>query len=225
MFNLTPAILCQVAPSMPTAIANQVTPLLTAISPKYRINTADIFHEFIATVLHESSCFTRLSENLNYSTSSLLKVFGLHRITSSEATLYGRNDTHAANEQEIANCIYGGEWGKKNLGNTEANDGWIFKGGGPIQMTGRSNFTDFSKYYNKLCGAVYSPSDIAQLVRKDMAIGIHSACWIFSISKNLIDLAISDNMKEITRRINGGYIGVEERLQYFERAKKFIREL
>lgn len=82
-------------------------------------------------------------ESLNYSVDALLTKFGRHRISEADARRYGRSGSRPANQQAIANIIYGGEWGRKNLGNTQPDDGWRYRGGGLAQITGRANFTKF----------------------------------------------------------------------------------
>ena len=82
-------------------------------------------------------------ESLNYSVEALLTKFGRHRISEADARRYGRSGGRAANQQMIANLIYGGEWGRVNLGNTTYGDGWRYRGGGLAQITGRANFTTF----------------------------------------------------------------------------------
>lgn len=84
-----------------------------------------------------------VTENLNYSVEGLLKTFGRHRITEAQARHYGRTNNQPANQQVIANIIYGGEWGRKNLGNTLPNDGWDFRGRGLVQITGRTNYAKY----------------------------------------------------------------------------------
>ena len=201
----------------------QVAKALNKICPLYGINTPDILHEFLANVLHESGEFNTLEENLNYKATALISLFGRHRISEEDCYKYGRTSEHPANKVEIAVRIYGGKWGKDNLGNTQPMDGWIFRGAGPIQTTGRDNVTKFTHYYNCKFATFYKPEDIAQLLRTDIEIGIHSACWIFAVAKQLIDEAINDDMLTITKRINGGLIGYPERLKYYELAKKYIQ--
>ncbi|EOV9744346.1 glycoside hydrolase family 19 protein, partial [Enterobacter hormaechei] len=75
---------------------------------------------FIAQMGHESGGFTRLVENLNYAAENLVPTFGKHRITAQQAAALGRTATQPANQKAIANLVYGGEWGKKNLGNQVA---------------------------------------------------------------------------------------------------------
>ena len=82
-------------------------------------------------------------ENLNYSVDGLLKTFGRHRISESDARKFGRSGGRPANQEAIANIIYGGEWGRQNLGNTHPGDGWKYRGGGLPQVTGRANFRKF----------------------------------------------------------------------------------
>lgn len=84
-----------------------------------------------------------IRENLNYSVDGLLKTFGRHRISEADARKYGRAGGRPANQEAIANIIYGGEWGRENLGNTQPGDGWRFRGGGLAQITGRANYGKF----------------------------------------------------------------------------------
>lgn len=87
-------------------------------------------------------------ENLNYSTDALISKFGRHRISEADARKYGRSGGRPANQEAIANAIYGGEWGRKNLGNTQSGDGWKYRGGGLPQVTGRANFRKFGMENN-----------------------------------------------------------------------------
>lgn len=98
----------------------------------------------LATDYHETGRKMQpVRENLNYSVSGLLKTFGRHRISRADAERYGRSGSRKADQVAIANTIYGGEWGRKNLGNTQSGDGWKYRGGGLPQVTGRANFEKF----------------------------------------------------------------------------------
>lgn len=98
----------------------------------------------LATAYHETGAkMTPVSENLNYSVDGLMKTFSRARISKADCEKYGRKTGQAANQQAIANSVYGGEWGKKNLGNTQAGDGWKFRGRGYVQITGRTNYVKF----------------------------------------------------------------------------------
>lgn len=95
---------------------------------RYGINTPLRQAHFIAQVGHESNGFKSLRENLNYSVEGLLKTFSRSRISIEEANAYGRTSSQPANQEMIANIVYGGEWGRKNLGNTQEGDGWKYRG-------------------------------------------------------------------------------------------------
>lgn len=110
---ITGTILKQLAPSLPQAKADNIAALLEKVCPMYGINTADIFHEFIANLLEETGEFSKLEESLNYQAVALTKVFGRHRISIDDCYRYGRTMKQPANQQAIANILYGGEWGLK----------------------------------------------------------------------------------------------------------------
>lgn len=96
--------------------------------------------------LETGARFEPVTESLNYSVQGLLKTFGRHRISAADATRLGRRDAapkRAANQEAIANLIYGGAWGRDNLGNTQPGDGWTYRGRGLVQITGRANYAKF----------------------------------------------------------------------------------
>lgn len=99
----------------------------------------------MATPHHETGKkFTAATENLNYSVEGLMGVFSRARISEADCRRLGRTKTRAANQEGIANVIYGGEWGKKNLGNTQTGDGWRYRGRGLVQITGRANYAKYN---------------------------------------------------------------------------------
>jgi putative chitinase len=212
----------KICPTLNKARVNNLVPYFNTICPQYGMDSKDIFHEFFANLCEESACFARYEESLNYSTDALISKFGRHRISTVEAYMYGRTGTSPAKQKEIGNILYGGEFGRKNLGNTEPGDGWNFRGSGPIQITGRANFTQFGKWMETKFSIKKTPEQWAELLRTSDEFGIHSACWIFSIAKSLNDEAENDDMKTVVKRINGGLMNYEKRLQYYELAKKYI---
>lgn len=114
----------------------------------------------LATAWHETGGKMQpIAESLNYSVSGLMNTFSRARISKADCDRYGRKDGKAANQAAIANCVYGGEWGKKNLGNTKQGDGWLYRGRGYVQITGRANYEKF--------GIANNPD--AALVGKDAA--------------------------------------------------------
>ena len=224
-FRLTGPILTQVAPVIRDATSVNIAALFTEICPAYGIDRAGILHEFIANVLHESACLTVLSENMNYSVHALLTKFGRHRISAADAERFGRKTGQPANQRRIAELLYGGKWGRDNLGNRMPGDGWTFRGCGPIQLTGRSNVTRFTAFYNMKFSSALKAGDVAELLRTDLRMGIHSACWVFSIAKGLNDEAENDDMRAIVKKINGAYLGWDDRSKYYERAKRLIVDI
>lgn len=219
---ITGSILKQLAPSIPSDKANTIAALLDKICPTYGINTPDIFHEFISNLLEETGEFKTLEEGLNYQSIALQKLFSRQRIGMGQTIDFGRTMTHPANQQMIANTIYGGQWGLINLGNRQQGDGWMFRGSGPMQLTGRALISKFAAYYNARYGTSFTPEAMADELRHNLEVGVHSACWVFAIVFKLIDEAINDDFKAIVKKINGGYLNMDKRQMYYERAKVLI---
>lgn len=188
---------------------------------KALLHTVDVFQitnpvEFLATVYYESNYLQNLSENLNYTCDALLKRFGRHRISYADAMKYGRSPTRPANQEAIANCIYGGKWGLDNLGNTQPNDGWHFRGQGGIQLTGRANWTDFGKYLGNN-QVVINPS----IVLKDPMLACLTAGWFWSKLKNLN--ACGNDMRAITKKVTGASdTAIKTRTAYQSRVQQLV---
>lgn len=208
---MTKAALIKAYPAVKSAAA--VADILSCVPAQYGIDGLS-FKYFLANVLHESAGFSQMVESLNYSVDGLLKTFSRSRISAAQAAQYGRVPGRAANQKAIANILYGGAFGKRNLGNEQPNDGWDFRGGGPIQITGRANYTLFTAYYNKKYATKHSVAAMAEMIRTDINIGIHSACWFYGVLKNLN--GVTDFLK-VVRTINGGYNGLEDRKSILSR--------
>lgn len=181
------------------------TPFLNVFK-KYAINTPKRIAHFLAQLHEETGGFIRLSENLNYTPAGLIETFGTNQISVAQANLYGRTAKHKANQEAIANIVYGGTWGKKNLGNTQVGDGWRFRGRGLIQLTGRANYQAYKNYSGV---DVITNPDLAS--RPDVAIDI--AGWFWSIRYNLNPIADTNNITTITKKINGGLTNFSERVK------------
>lgn len=185
--------------------------------PDYEIITVHRVAQWLAQVGHESGDLRRTEENLNYRVSALNQMFG-RRISTADAARYGRDDTKGqrANQPEIANRIYGGEWGRINLGNTQPGDGWKFRGRGLIQVTGRAN-------YDACSWALYGEDILLKepeiLAEPDGA--VRSACWFWNTRK-LNDLADAQDTRAVTRKINGGTNGLEDRLDRYARYLRIL---
>lgn len=196
------------------ALAGWVQPLKDACA-RFGIDKPREVCSFLANIGVESGGLTRMTESLNYSVDGLIKTFGRHRISEADARRLGRKPGEAGlsleRQAEIANIIYGGSWGKQNLGNTEPGDGWKFRGYGPKQITGRGNCS-------KLAQALgMTVDDIPAYLRTPEG-GCAGAGWFWQ-SHGLDALAATPGLEDDRRRINGGVNGladVEKRFAWLE---------
>lgn len=179
--------------------------------PKYDIDTPKRVAGFISQCAHESRDFNATEENLNYSQGALERVFGRY---------FGPGKRNAAeyarNPEKIANYVYMDEYRSSRgaLGNTQAGDGWRFRGGGLKQLTGRNNYEGFAKDYGM------SAEEAADWVRtKEGALA--SALWFWS-KNNLNAIADTGNVVALTKRINGGDIGLQDRQRRYNVAMQAL---
>jgi putative chitinase len=179
--------------------------------PKYEINTAERVAAFIAQCAHESNDFNVLEENLNYSETSLNLVFGRY---------FGNGDNtrdakeYAHNPEKIANYVYMDEFRKYKMGNVKEGDGWLFRGRGIIQLTGRNNYAAFGKSVDM------TAEEVAEYITTERG-AIESACWFWEKNK-LNDIADSGNIKKISKVINGGNVGLVDRMSRYEKALNIL---
>lgn len=218
-FDFTPDKLAACFPNNPRAV--DWWPHVEVNLPEYEINTLHRVAQWLAQMGHESGDLRTTTENLNYRVSALTAKFG-NRISAADAAKYGRvdrspgNPGQPANQEAIANIIYGGAWGRRNLGNTEPGDGWKFRGRGLIQITGRHNYEScsFALYGD---GILLDEPEI--LAEPDGA--VRSACWYWN-SRNLNPVADRQDTRAVTRLINGGFNGLEDRLSRYNRYVRIL---
>jgi putative chitinase len=165
----------------------------------------------VAQLAHESGGFATTTENLNYRAEALVPVFGSHRISQGVANRIGRTTDHPADQEAIANTVYGAAWGRANLGNTEPGDGWRFRGGGLIQLTGRANYTAWAD------AAGIGPELAAEYIRTPEG-AVASALWFWRANGLLIPASRGD-VATCTRIINGGQNGLADRLARYQAAR------
>ena len=175
---------------------------------RWGIDTMREVASFLANINVESAGLTRLEESLNYSTEALIAKFGRHRISVADAQKYGRNAAHKADQQALANILYGGEFGRKQLGNTEPGDGWKFRGYGPKQITGRGNQSAFAK-------AMGIPVDDVPAYVRTPEGGMMSAGWFWK-SHGLDAKAATPGVEDDRRAINGGTFGLADVERVFD---------
>ena len=169
--------------------------------PEYDINTPARVAAFIAQCAHESGNFVFVKENLNYRAASLRKTFGKYFTDDATAAAY------ANKPEKIANRVYASRMGN---GDEASGDGYRFCGRGLIQLTGRSNYENFA------ASLEISPEEAADYLATFEG-AAQSACWFWE-SNNLNVEADAGDIKKMTKKINGGYIGLEDRIKHYEHA-------
>jgi len=166
--------------------------------PKFAIVTPPRVAGFLAQCGHESLDFTALSENLNYSATALDKLFSKYFKRA------GRNaQEYHRQPEKIANVIYAN---RMSNGNTESGDGWSFRGRGIVQLTGRANYTQCSKDLFSDTTLVDDPDLVSE-----PEYAVLAACWFWHKNK-LNDLCDKSDVVTLSKRINGGTIGLADRV-------------
>jgi putative chitinase len=153
---------------------------------------------FFAQVTHESG-FRPVEENLNYSVAGLKATFSRQRISAAQCEALGRAPGRPSDKVAIANAVYGGVWGKNNLGNTQPGDGHRYRGRGLIQLTGRSNYRRTGAEYEVNPDLVLTPA------------GSIKAAVDFWRTRGLNAASDADDVTRVTKIINGGDKGLAER--------------
>lgn len=192
------------------ATADKWADSLQATCDRFEINTPERIAGFVAQCAHESGMFKSVSEGLNYKVEALKALFGRHRISEEDCNKYGRIDgKQQADQAGIANAIYGGEFGKKNLGNTEYGDGYAYRGRGLIQLTGKANYKKAGDSLG--VDLVANPDLVATPEYAALTAG-----WFWS-ANNLNALADAKDLLGMTKKVNGGTIGIEHRTELYNK--------
>lgn len=193
----------------------------------YAINTPERAALFFAHAGHESESLSELSESLNYGAGRLVAVFGAHRITQEQANKYGRKPGQQANQEAIANIVYGGDWGRINLGNVSHGDGWKYRARGIGGITGLANYqAATSRLVAKFSGSVPNFVDEPEALEHPRWASLSFADFWNSRGLNaLADIGTDDAFRESCRLINGGFNGIDDRRQRWEKAKRAISAL
>ena len=176
------------------------------ILPLWEIDTPERVAMFIAQCGHESNNFKVLTENLNYSADALNKLFPKYfKNANRDAAPYHRQP------RKIANVIYAN---RMDNGDTASDDGWKFRGGGILQLTGRYNYTQFGKEVDM------TPDQAVEYVRTKKG-ALDSACWFWD-TNGLNKFCDARDIKGATKRINGGFIGLEDRKKHYDHAMEVL---
>ena len=180
---------------------------MTETFPNYGIDQPHRIAAFLAQCGHESGGWTTFEENLNYSAQGLQSIFGSH--------FHGDADQYARQPEKIANRIYCNRMGN---GDEASGDGWKYRGRGPIQLTGKANYTKFAQdmfddWQNLL--------DNPDWVTYDKDFALMSAIWFWN-AYNLNHYADIGDIKTMTKIINGGYLGLDERQQLYNQISQYL---
>jgi putative chitinase len=189
-------------------IPDSVIAMIPEVASKFEINTPLRLAHFLAQCGHESGGFKLTQENLNYSAKGLNGIFKKYFPTEADAKSYERNP------QKIANKVYGNRMGN---GAEATGDGWKFHGRGFIQLTGKDNYTAFTKSIGEDC--VANPDLVASKY------ALASAAWFFNKNglHKMADGGANDaTVTSITKRVNGGTIGLPDRIAHFNEFYKLL---
>jgi len=207
MGKVTLDLLKQICPkTKSTVLAKYVEPL-NIIGEKFDLfDNPKRMAAFLAQVAHESGGLNVIQENLNYSAKGLTVTFKKYFPTLASTNGYARNP------QKIANKVYANRMGN---GSEASGDGYKFRGRGLIQLTGKNNYTLFAKSINKTVDET-----IAYLGTPEGAVA--SAIWFWDANKLNI-YADKGDFVGLTRRINGGTIGLADRKHHYDIALKALK--
>lgn len=189
----------------PNPRINEWFEAIVDICPDYKIDTPIRLAAFLAQCAHESANFKRIEENLNYSANALMQTWPSRFKTIDIASQYARNP------QKIANRVYANRLGNRD---EASGDGWMYRGRGLIQLTGKENYQRFASSIKK---------DVSEMPEYLSTIrgAVQSACFFWETNK-LNGLADKQDIVALTKKINGGTIGLEERQKLFTIAKKVL---
>ena len=161
---------------------------------------------FLAQIAHESGGFNFTKENLNYNAKALQSVFKKYYPTEKDAIVHERKP------EQIANRVYASRMGN---GDEKSGDGWTYRGRGLIQLTGKENYTKFSESIKKPLKEAVDYLETAEGA-------VESAAWFWNKNK-LNELCDKDDFTTLTKRINGGTNGLEDRKHHYEIALKALK--
>lgn len=175
------------------------------VFPTYDINTPQRVAAFLAQCGHESGGWTTFEENLNYSDKGLNGIFKKYFPTLDSTAGYVRQP------EKIANKVYANRMGN---GPESSGDGYKYRGRGPIQLTGKDNYRAFAKEMFEDWENLFGNPD---WITSDKDFALMSAIWFWNKNKLNVQ-ADSGDIKLMTKKINGGYIGLEDRIKHYNEA-------
>ena len=183
----------------------EIVAMLNKYFDSFGLNTQEKISAFISQCGHESGGFTRFDENLNYSAKALNAVFSKYfRRAGVSAEEYARQP------EKIANRVYGNRMGN---GDEASGDGFKFKGRGVVMLTGKNNYRTFGEDLG--IDVMSNPN----IVSENMEVCVMTGFWFWK-KNGLVKYSNRENFKTLTKRINGGYNGMQDRVKKFEKSMK-----
>lgn len=191
------------------SIPDSVYNLLSTELPKYEINTTLRVAHFLGQISHESGNFTIKTESLYYKTPQRIVAIWPSRFNLTGAGGKKNANDYIRNEEKLAGAVYDGR-----MGNDKPGDGFKFRGGGFLQLTGKGTYKGYAQYLKK------TVEETSDLLRSDNHYALDCAMWEYvNVMKlnTVADQGMTDDViKKITKVINGGYNGLEERINKVE---------
>ena len=191
-------------------IPKSILDLLPESFSKYEINTALRAAHFLGQIAHESGDFTIKTESLNYTTPKRIADIWPSRFNLTGVDGKKNANEYVKNEQKLSESVYGGRMGNNNPG-----DGFRFRGGGFLQLTGKDAYKGYATYIKK------TVEETADLIRTDNHYSLDAALWEYCLNMKLNTVADQGSdeeiIKKITKRVNGGYIGLDDRIKHFKK--------
>lgn len=213
---LTGEVLKKIVPNISIARATAIAERISFIAPGYGIKTNDTLREALANIIHESGSFRILQEGMNYRAARIVQVWP-SRFTLGPDPKGKKKDANlfAGDAKKLANEVYNGRMGNR----VGTDDGFNYRGSGFMQMTGREAALEYAKWWSN-----NDPEDLMRRVRTEDYWAIDSAFWEYAVALKLIPASIGDErFSYIVKRINGGYIGLQERQAIFDRCKQYLK--
>ena len=201
-FDFSQAKLAEMVPGHP--YIDHWYEAIAEILPEYEINTRARVAMFVAQCAHESGGFRAIKENLNYRAASLRKLFPKYFPDDAIAQRYA---SRPDKQEAIANRIYANRMGN---GPEESGDGYRYCGRGLIQLTGKNNYTMFA-------GSIGVPVEELPEYLATFEGAVQSACWFWEVN-NLNRWSDTGDVLTVTKKINGGTIGLEDRIKHYNHA-------
>lgn len=200
---ITPQSIVRIAPAA-AKYSDELVKQMKAAGIMDNVKRASMF---LGQIHVETGGFRTNVESLNYAYDSpmMRNFIRWGRISDADAKKFGRTADHPAHQNALANILYGGEFGRKNLGNTQPGDGWKFRGRGLKQLTGRDNYRRFSRAWLGDESLLENPDRVGN---PDGAVA--SAIWFWK-ANGLNEVADRGSVDAVTKVVNGGTVGLADR--------------